>query len=292
MRIATMTTQFRNRRDSSDLIGYVESMRRCKESGFTVLDLNMCAMLNYETELNGDDWKYNLDTICNEASRLGVEFVQSHPPYRPMTALHFKTKEQDANFAKLTKRALYATSAVGAKWAVVHPVTESENAEFNLSANLKANHEAFDEAMDYADKHNVGLAFENMCDKNNKRRFGATADELLEIVNSFKGANIGVCWDTGHANRVYHNQIPPIKKLGKYIKALHIDDNLGSDDLHLVPFLGTVPWERVMKALKEIGYSGDLVYELKLNDNMPDALKRLSSKYSYQIGEYLLSLAK
>lgn len=290
MHIATMTTLFRECRESNEFTGYIESMRLCKKSGFSVLDFNMCAMLNRRTELNGDDWIKNAEQIRNEAEKLGITFSQSHPPYRPFKGAHFKSREEEEHFDELTRRAIHVSSILGVKWAVMHPVTETDKAEYNLQADLAANHEDFDKVVEQAAKENVGIAFENMCDKDNRRRFGSTAEELLALVDSYKGAPVGVCWDTGHANRVYTDQIPPIEKLGRHIKALHIDDNFGEDDLHLLPFLGTVPWERVMKTLSKIGYEGDLVYEIKINNHMPEDLKILSARFSIEVGNYLLSL--
>jgi sugar phosphate isomerase/epimerase len=292
MRIGTMTSHFRDQRGTKELTGYVESMNRCVKAGFKVLDLNLCALLRGGTELNGDDWKTRLDLVCREKERLGIDFVQSHPPYRPFVGLHFATPEEDARFVSLTERALDASAAVGVKWAVLHPVTGADGSSLDLEANLEANREAFDRVVEYADKRGVGIAFENMCDSKGRRRFGATAEDLLALADSFESAGVGICWDTGHANRVYADQVPAIRKLGRRITATHIDDNLGVDDLHMLPFLGTVPWERVMEAFREIGYQGDLIYEININNRMPADLKDMSAAYSYQVGRYLLSLAE
>ncbi len=292
MRIGTMTSHFRDQRGTKELTGYVESMNRCVKAGFKVLDLNLCALLRGGTELNGDDWKTKLDLICREKERLGIDFVQSHPPYRPFVGLHFPTSEEDERFASLTERALDASAAVGVKWAVLHPVTGADGSALDLETNLDANHQAFDRIAEYAGKRGVGIAFENMSDSKNRRRFGATAEELLALVDSFRSSGVGICWDTGHANRVYADQAPAIRKLGRHIKATHIDDNLGVDDLHMLPFLGTVPWEAVMEAFKDIGYQGDLIYEISINNRMPADLKDMTAAYSCEVGRYLLSLAE
>ena len=49
--------------------------------------------------------------------------------------------------------------------------------------------------------------------------------------------------------------------LGKRIKALHIHDNDGRDDLHLAPMTGTINWAVLCECLKQIGYNGDLSFE-------------------------------
>ncbi|MCL2319106.1 MAG: sugar phosphate isomerase/epimerase [Treponema sp.] len=294
MRIGTMTSHFRDQREAKDLIGYVESMNRCVKAGFTVLDMNLCALQRGGTELNGDDWREKLGVICKEKEKLKVEFVQSHPPYRPFFGFHFPTPEEDERFRMLTKRSIEVSAALGVTWAVMHPVTETAGPEMDTDLNLAANHVAYDEAVEFANKRGVGIAFENLTDvyQSHRRRFGTSAEELLALIESYRGAKVGVCWDTGHANRVYADQIPAITRLGRLIKATHINDNMGGDDLHLMPFLGTVPWEGVIKAFKDSGYEGDLIYEITMNNRMPQALKDPSARYSFDIGRYLLCLAE
>jgi sugar phosphate isomerase/epimerase len=290
MRLATMTNLFRDQRGRNELIGYKESMRRCKEAGFDVLDLNMCAMSTGKTEFNRDDWMTQADMVRNEAEKLGIEFSQSHPPYRPTKYPHFTKEEDEAYFKEITRRSIIISGMMGVKWAVMHPVTAFENAEYNLKEDIASNHEVFDEVIELAIKEKVGIAFENMSDRDNRRRFGSTVSELKELVDSFDHAMVGVCWDIGHGHRIYNDSVRPIKEMGRYIKALHVDDNHGSSDEHLLPFLGTIQWEGVMNTLKEIGYEGDFVYEIKINDYMPDQLKDAAARFAAEIGRYLVSL--
>ncbi len=292
MRVATMTSLFREQRGKEEYINYIEAIKRCKAAGFHVLDFNMCAMLQNKTELNGDDWRQKADKIREEAEKLGIEFAQSHPPYRRGLQGTFQTGEEENFFVEITRRSIIVSSMLGVKWAVMHPVTECEQSEYNLEPNLKHNHRIFDEAVEFAMKENVGIAFENMADSENRRRFGATASELIALADSYKDSKVGVCWDTGHGNRIYSDPVLPLKELGKRVKALHINDNHGKTDEHLLPFEGNLPWEKIMKVLKEIGYEGDLVYEIRLNNYMPDPLKDLSAQYAAKVGHYLLSLCE
>jgi len=292
MRLSTMTSLFRENREKIEYTSYIESMRRCKAAGFNVQDINMCAMLRNKTELNGENWKQVADDIKNEAEKLGIEFSQSHLPYRGGMSAEFSTQEEEDFFDEITKRALIVSNMLGVKWTVVHPVTEGILSEHDLKANIELNHRTFDKTINLAMKLNVGIAYENMVDTQTKRRFSATADELVSLIDSYNDSRIGACWDFGHGNRVYTDQVRPIKLLGKRIKALHVDDNFGTTDLHLLPFLGEIKWEAMMKTLVEIGYQGDFVYEIRLNNYMPDALKDMAARFSYEVGLYLLSLAK
>ncbi|MBW7453598.1 sugar phosphate isomerase/epimerase family protein [Paenibacillus sepulcri] len=290
MRLATMTSLFREKRGADDHISYIESIQRCKDTGFSVLDFNMCAMIHNKTELNGSNWEAELEKIKIAAQNLGVEFSQSHLPYLPGNKLFPAGSEEEAFFNEITWRSLIVSHELGVKAAVVHPLTEQVFEEHNEEANLNLNHQFYDSIVEEAVKRNVNIAFENMVDTNIKRRFGSIAEELITLVDSFNDSHVGVCWDIGHANRMYKSQVRPLRLLGERIIALHVDDNYGLTDDHLLPFLGNIDWETIMSLLTEIGYKGDFVYEIKTNNYMPDELKNVTAEFCYKVGEYLLSL--
>ena len=277
MRLGTMTSLFRDRRECAEHFGYIESIQRCRKAGFTVLDMNLCALNRRQTTLHLDNWQEQVDEIRNEAERLGCVFSQSHPPYRRGREGTFATAEEEAFFRAMSLRALEITAMLGAKWAVIHPVMDVTADINDVDAHVRYNQQMFAREAELAAKLGVGLAFENMFD-GDQRRFGPHSDL------------IGICWDVGHANRMYRDQLKPIRKLGSRIKALHIDDNLGKDDLHLLPFEGNVPWEQVMHTLYDSGCEADLIYEIRNNANMPEALRDVTARYCYEVGEYLLSL--
>lgn len=291
MRLATMTSVFRKNREDDPFITYIESIRRCKEAGFTTLDFNMCAMSDRKTELNDTDWLRKTEAIRNEADRLGIGFSQSHPPYKKIKTPHYPLPEDEAFYVDITRRAIIISGMLGVKWAVMHPATEYGFNQYDMEANVKLNREVYDPFVELAEQHKVGLAFENMRDTDSYRRFGSTADELIALIDDYHCDSVRACWDFGHAHRVYTDQVRPLHQLGKRLKALHVDDNHGANlDEHLIPFMGTIPWEKLMKTLTEIGYEGDFVYEISTNGNMPDCLKDSTVRFSAEIGRYLLSL--
>ena len=289
MRLGTMTSLFFHRRGQDDKIGYLEAVRRCHDAGFRVLDANLCALSRRQTTLHLDDWKQQVDEIRNEAEKLGMVFSQSHPPYRGRLD-KLDTEEDRAYFRSMLLRGIEISAMLGVKWAVMHPVTAPDIGAFDLEENIRENQRVFDKELELAHKLGIGLAFENMCDQPQRRRFGCNAYELEHLMDACASPLVGICWDVGHGNRNTDNQIPAIMRLGPRIKALHIDDNRGEQDLHIMPFLGNVPWEEVMHALYVSGCQADLIYEIGINSNMPEELKDLSARYCYQVGEYLLSL--
>lgn len=290
MRVGTMTALFRDRIEQKEHIGYIESIRRCKQAGFSVIDMNMCAMYGNMTELNGDDWERKTEEIRKEAEKLGIVFSQSHPPYHRNKLAEFGSEEEQAHFDELLLRSIKISAVLGVKWAVLHPVSEFANSEYNIEHDIEKNHQVYDRVVDYAVKNRVGIAFENMADKNNRRRFGTTSSELKALIASYNDPMVGVCWDTGHGNRSHDNPIRPLYELGSCIKALHINDNHGIIDEHLLPYEGTLDWKEIMKALKAISYGGDFIYEIKNNDCMPDPIKDATAEYAYRLGNYLITM--
>ncbi len=91
-------------------------------------------------------------------------------------------------------------------------------------------------------------------------------EELITVtdaVNStFSKGVCGICFDCGHANLAGLDLPKAIKKIGNRLKVVHVHDNDGSADQHLLPFAGNISWPLVIDALKEIDFRGELALEL------------------------------
>lgn len=289
--ISTMTTTFRVRREDDTFISYPESIRRCKAAGFDVLDINMCSMSNAKTnELCGADWEQHVDAIIEERDRQGIRFYQSHLPFRRGHIVAFEDPEQEKFFWDMEHRALEITARVGAKWAVTHPVYIP--GELDWTKQLAHNRQMYDGLVEHAAKLGIGIAFENMVehDKSN-HRFTAYPEEIIAICDDFNCDTVGLCWDFGHANTACpERHAEGLRSLGKRLKCVHIDDNLGKIDDHFVPFRGNIPWEKLMPILTEIGYEGTLNLELKLNRMLPDDLKDEGAKFMCSIVKKLQTM--
>lgn len=294
MKLSTMTNLFYENNPQGN--GFVRSLRRTHEMGFDAIDFCMCPMQRGETELCGDDWESRLADICAVQSELGLAIEQSHLPY-PKVLVRRKLPtdegcEQNEFFMRMTDRALRISAALGVKWAIVHPVEADGEGECSLKQSLAYNHRIYDPLVEKAKKLGVGIAFENMADVDGHRRFGVTAEELLMLVESYGDPAVGICWDFGHGNRSFKDQTPQIRQVGPYLRATHVDDNmgLGKDDLHTLPFFGTVKWTQIMPLLREIGYAGNFNFELAVCRRMPKDMVEETVRYAYYIGRKLLAM--
>jgi sugar phosphate isomerase/epimerase len=105
-------------------------------------------------------------------------------------------------------------------------------------------------------------------------------DGLIELIKSVESPNLGICLDTGHLNRSGGSQREFIHKAKPYLKALHINDNEGVHDQHMMPYgRGTIDWDEVIDALKEIEFSEVFNLEIPGESNCPAQIRDAKLDY-------------
>jgi sugar phosphate isomerase/epimerase len=107
------------------------------------------------------------------------------------------------------------------------------------------------EICDYAKSLNVVVAFENTKIKG----------YLDYVIDNIKNDNVGICFDSGHYHAHFNDELD-FNKFKNRIFAIHLHDNDQSDDLHLLPFDGTLNWEDTIRKLKESNYEGPVTLEI------------------------------
>lgn len=269
---------------------YLESMHRCYEAGFRALDFSFVELFFTLTELSDDNWQREMEKIRDEAERLGIVFVQAHLPYSPGYMPEWANEEQRLLYGKHLARSIRASAMLGVRWAVVHPFTSYMDAEYDDEASIRYNRQFYGSAIELAMQLDVGIAFENMIEYPQRRKFSARAEELTGLVDAFGDNRIGACLDFGHAHRMYRDLSCPVRVLGQRLVALHVNDNTAISDQHFLPFMGTVNWENAIDALADVGYGGDFTYEAYgLTKQLPEALKPAAARYAYEVGMYCLN---
>jgi fructoselysine 3-epimerase len=104
-----------------------------------------------------------------------------------------------------------------------------------------------------------------------------TCSQALDFISGLGRPNIGVVLDTGHSHVVGESIPEVVRKLGDRLFHVHIDDNLGLRDQHLVPGEGTFDFLSLIAALKTAGYDGYLGAELSWDYTLePDQAVQLS----------------
>jgi sugar phosphate isomerase/epimerase len=112
------------------------------------------------------------------------------------------------------------------------------------------------------EKWNVNVLVENSAEANmGDRYFFMTGEEMRAFADYFDHPLLHCNWDIGHANMRGTDQRMEILAMGDQLRGLHIQDNFGSFDEHIAPFMGTTDLDAVMQGLLEVGYKGYFTFE-------------------------------
>lgn len=292
MQIASMTSSFYSCRDREDKISYNESIRRLKAAGFTHIDLNLASMDSPLNMFFSGDWEKKACALREDAEKLGITFIQAHAPYNPKRSFKAYTPEETAHFREVLMRGQRIAQICGVPNIVIHPLAEINAPMEDVAAHVRYNYRFYEEFLNACDREGQYACFENL-----PLGYGQYATQMLALMEEKNHHNVAVCWDFGHGQLNYPkrtwsdaDQTCAIRMLGGHIRAVHVHDNLGKDDNHLLPFLGIIQWEKVLPALKEAGFTGDLVFEIKQNAGMPYELMDDSMKFCARVGEKLIEL--
>lgn len=294
--ILSTTTLFYGPRPDGSVAPILDSIKRIHKAGFRDIDLNFAWTRRFKTELYYDNWESWTEECRQLIKELDMTVSQSHAPFYNVIDPDYPYREEEE---EMVRRSIIAAARLGADSIVIHGGTH--NYSCNYRKNKEDNIEYLKPHLELAQKHNIRIAIENLFDSNDMERgvrvprYLSDPEDLVELVDTIKESydNIGIVWDFGHANMMSWNQPEALRMIGKRLIATHVQDNYGVVDNHLLPFLGTVEWEPVMKALKEIGYEGAFAYEThKMTDRLPDPVVDAMLKYSFELGNYLLTLAE
>lgn len=160
-------------------------------------------------------------------------------------------------------RKIDTVADVGSKVLVVHAsnlLLDGPDPDFDFAAAV----------LDYAREKNVRIALENASEGELEE------DSSLWNLSLMKRAierfdDLGICLDTTHVQKFKRFPLVEyIDVLADRICHLHISDALGDDvgigRLHTQPGTGKIPaedWRYLLDALKEVGFAGEAVLEIK-----------------------------
>ncbi|MCL2319515.1 MAG: sugar phosphate isomerase/epimerase, partial [Treponema sp.] len=235
------------------------SVKACAEAGYKFLDANLCAYIREDLPLTKDDWESWSHQIRKLADSLGVRFTQSHGYFSKKACLDVYGNRLDPEYEEFTRRSIIASEILGADWMVMHPVPwPNSDGHADPKKSFRYNKDFFTKWGEFASRHKVGTAIENMLNSvGGPHRYCVFAEELIELVDALNDPMIKVCIDTGHAHLSRLNVANYILAVGDRLKATHIADNHQNADEHIAPFQGTTPWREVMQALRKINYNLD-----------------------------------
>lgn len=244
---------------SGRIIGEEKAVELIAKAGFDGWDFSMFDMCEYDRrkkillENNHPLAGNNYLTFARKLKQIGLDngivCNQSHAPF-PTACTEIRS---------YFKRAIECTAEAGGEICIIHP-------DNNKSA--EENAEMYLELLPFAKDCGVKIATENMWnwnDEKNESSFAAcaTGEDFVKHIDAVNDDFLVACLDVGHAEMRGSGDgaVNMIHSLGHRLQALHIHDNDKWHDSHQIPLSMDIDFASVVKALKDIGYSGYFTLE-------------------------------
>lgn len=285
MKLATKTADF-----AAYVADPIEALTHIRRAGFRYADYSFGWDHKHRTGV------YSNDAWFDKVAALEIPLVQAHSPMgKPLD-------DPDGSFLADTLRCVEACGRWGIPNLVVH---SGYLPDLSREDTFLRNREFFLPLLEAAEPWGVNILVENFNKMYKDNVYWIdNATDLLEMIETVDHPLFHAVWDTGHANLQPMPQQEELRLLGSHVKALHIQDNLGIKDQHLLPFHGTTDMDSVMEGLLDIGYEGYFTFEVsRFFDSgiprrtdatesrlpAPDlALQDAAEHYLYQLGRSIL----
>lgn len=253
-------------------VPFSHAVTLARDAGFTQMDYSFSAR-----SLLKDGWAEKALADWQTAQDAGVTFRYAHLPYD-----YPKDTHGWKDFFIASCRAIDLACHFRVECAAIHPCT-SMTRQYNHDLMRRNALDFLRPYCEYAKSSGLALALENMRGAGRSadpeiQRFGTQAADQWDLAQTL---DIGVCWDTGHANISAQEQYAALCLIAPRLKMLHINDNFAEDDIHLAPFLGSTNWEGITDALREIGFTGALNLEVNCNRYPPEVRSAYSAYMGY-----------
>lgn len=235
----------------SEMVDYMSQM------GFDGIDMSFENIKRFDDAL-----MCVLYSAANRASKCNLDIPMCHLPF------YMPNPDSDTlmeRFADELRQGIDAAAFMKIKLAVTHPIAYHSQWH-NYDEWIKKNTEFLSPIIEYANKKNVKICIENMAgrpDTEHDHLYGSRAVEISILAEQFDS---GLCWDFGHANLCGLDISEEFLHLGKRLECVHIHDNDGRKDLHLLPFYGNIDWRQAVNCLRSVGYDGCLDLEVKSSE--------------------------
>lgn len=261
-------------------------LNRLCNIGYDCFDLNLCPDWNKAYPFfDSEEYIEYFERIRKIVDLNNTRINQTHA-FFPLDNQNYEW------LVKTTKRQIHATKLLGAKYIVIHPFLYKIEEEYKKEVR-EINVKFFNEIKEALIEYDIVACLENLWEYNKDgvivKSNTSNADEINAILDELNDdEHFGICLDTGHMNLVHQDISSQIRKMGRRLKVLHINDNDGIKDDHLIPTQGNINWISIIKALKEIQYKGSFNMELTVYNYIKDIDKNLV----FSIGEFAYRIAE
>ncbi len=225
-----------------------ETLKKIAQSGIEAIEIS-----------EGYDGSLQLDfgELSAMSKKHGITLWSFHLPFFPFKKIDISSldKELRDNAITLYTELIGRAADIGVDKFVLHPSGEPI-ADEDREERIKHSMQSLDTLAEIAHRNGAVIAVEDLP----RSCIGNTADELARLISV--NDKLRVCFDTNHL--LQDSPLDLIEKLGDRIVTLHVSDYDLIDERHWLPGEGKNDWKRIYSGLKNVGYNGVWMYEVKM----------------------------
>lgn len=276
---------------SNDYEYLCKNFKHLADCGFEAIDFNIDHYLPGGLIVKGetnDFWDKSLDELYAHFEPTkravydsGLVFSQTHSSFPNYIEGNDKLNDY---MIMVTEKTIAVCAFLGCPALVVHPFFCKE-----YHKEQKINLAMYRRLIPAAKKYGVTVCLEN--------GYAEMADHcvIIDILNEEAGEKcFGYCLDIGHANNGGGLFRKYIQMLGDRLTCLHIHDNDGANDSHMIPYTQTRGWKTnctdyngMLEGLRDIGYKGNLSFEaFRGVEALPKEVESEALRLMSAIGRY------
>ncbi len=221
------------------------------------------------------DWEITQEQQLEYVQKCGLNVIFAHLGYQGINNLWIENEAGEALVERYQKD-LQICKENGIDLVCMHLTSKSEAPGPNETGIRRLQIIA-----DTAKQLGIKIAFENTKIKGYQEY----------VLNHIKNENVGICLDSGHLHAHFQDELD-FEMLKNKIFCVHLHDNFGVKDQHLIPFEGTIDWNWLTDQLKRCNYDGPITMELVYqNEYVGNNLVEFYQK-GYKAGEKIAQLMK
>ena len=224
-----------------------EFFKSCAESGVSHVEISVSDELSR---------KLNYQKIKEWADKYGIVLWSFHLPFWPFNALDISKPELADATVEYLKGYIDKSSKIGIDKFVIHasgePIAESDRAQ-----RMERAKKSLAILAEYAAERGAKIAVENLP----RTCLGRNSSDIKELLSAHPA--LVSCFDTNHLLDEDFGEY--IDEIGDKIITLHVSDYDFKDERHWLPYEGKIDWQRLLKKLASINYTGVWLYEIDFN---------------------------
>lgn len=232
----------------------IELFKSLKENGIKSIELFAqkphCDLLN----------KSHFELLSKLEEGIGIQINSIHLPIyfnrvsdvkeRKKLSLCSNDNNIRSNSIREIIRHIEIAHQIGIPIAVLHTGLE-DNSESEINLLI----ESLTFINEEAKKNDILIAIEN-----HTTQF-VSVELLIELIHKIDTEHLGICLDIGHSN-IFSNYMSDLLESRRYLFSLHLHDNNGEEDEHLLPYEGMIDFDYIIGYLRTSKFAGIVTLEL------------------------------